>query len=133
MSLQGSCLCRAVTYQIDGELKVVRCCHCSACRKVSGTAFATGAPIDASQFHLLTGNDAIKEFESSPGVFRTFCGTCSSPLYTRRTAHPDTLILRVGLLDTRISIKPSMHIFVSDKAEWYDICDGMPQFETVPE
>ena len=41
--LTGSCLCGGVRYAIDGELGAVTNCHCSLCRKMSGSAFASGA------------------------------------------------------------------------------------------
>ncbi|RYX81720.1 GFA family protein [bacterium] len=130
--LKGSCLCGAVTYEFDGEIDHIVCCHCSICRKYSGTAFATGSRIERSKFRLLTGTESLKEYQSSPGVHRVSCANCTSPLFTRRDATPDTLILRLGSLDTKLSAKPAAHIFVGDKAEWFDICDGMPQYETAP-
>jgi len=37
--LKGSCLCGGVKYEIDGGLGAVTNCHCSLCRKMSGSAF----------------------------------------------------------------------------------------------
>jgi hypothetical protein len=129
--LKGSCQCGAVHYEV-ARLGVVVMCHCSKCRKANGTAFATNSPIEASDFRLLKGADAIKEYESSPGVFRVFCGTCASPLYSRRPAHPNMLRLRIGTLDTPIDSKPSMHIYVGSKAEWEEIHDDLPKHEDRP-
>jgi hypothetical protein len=120
-----------VSYEYDGELGPITFCHCSNCRKFSGTAFATGASIQSAALKILTGEEAIKEYESSPGVFRAFCGNCSSPLYTRRPSRPETLRLRLGSLDTSIEERPAQHIFVSEKADWFEISDDLPQHETV--
>nr|QQZ51761.1 hypothetical protein JKL49_13180 [Phenylobacterium glaciei] len=35
--LTGSCLCGARAYEIEGELDGVWMCHCSLCRKASGS------------------------------------------------------------------------------------------------
>lgn len=129
--LKGSCQCGAVQYEV-ARLGIVVMCHCSKCRKANGTAFATNSPIEASDFRLLKGAEATREYESSPGVFRVFCGTCASPLYSRRPAHPDMLRLRIGTLDTPINIKPSMHIYVGSKAEWEEIHDDLPRHEDRP-
>jgi hypothetical protein len=40
MSVKGSCLCGAVTYEITGPFEYVGNCHCSICRKSHGAAFA---------------------------------------------------------------------------------------------
>ncbi|RYG70272.1 GFA family protein [bacterium] len=132
MAIQGSCLCHSVKYVIEGELGPIVCCHCSSCRKVNGTAFATGTPIDAGQLTILSGAETMKSYESSPGVHRWFCGNCGAPVYSRRDAQPNLLRMRLGLLDTKITAKPAMHIFVGDKAEWSQICDDAPQYETTP-
>ena len=129
--LKGSCLCGAVRYELD-KLGPIVMCHCSRCRKANGSAFATNSPIDRRSFRLVAGAEALKEFESSPGVFRVFCGTCATPLYSRRPALPEVLRLRIGSLDTPIDSRPSMHIYVGSKAEWEAIHDDLPQHAELP-
>lgn len=124
----GSCLCGQVRYRIDAEITEVACCHCRECRKVQGTAFATNAPVKAADFQLESGRDLIREYESSTGKFRAFCSSCGSPVYSRKTDLPEILRLRIGSLDTPMQHKPDYHIFADDKAEWYDIHDGQPQY-----
>ncbi len=124
----GSCLCGGVRYEVRGELGSIVLCHCRKCRKATGSAFNAVAPVARKDLHLLAGQDALAEFESSPGVHRVFCGRCGSPLYSRRDAMPDMLRLRLGTLDTPVEGKPSRHIFTAHKAEWFDILDGAQQF-----
>lgn len=38
---KGSCLCGAVTFEIEGDLRAPDACHCSKCRKQSGHFFAS--------------------------------------------------------------------------------------------
>jgi len=128
----GSCLCRAVKYQVNGELGDIVLCHCSNCRKATGSAFASVAPVKTAELQVISGRESMAEFQSMPGVYRVFCRHCGSPLYSRRPSMPDILRLRVGTLDTPLHAKPSMHIFVGSKAEWFDICDHAPQFEERP-
>lgn len=130
--LKGSCLCNSVQYEIHGELGPIVMCHCSRCRKANGSAFATNASMNTSDFHLLHGKEALAEYESSPGVFRVFCGKCGSPLYSRRPSMPELLRLRIGTLDTPIEAKPTAHIFVGSKAEWCEIHDELPQYAERP-
>jgi hypothetical protein len=130
--LSGSCLCNGVQYEIKGELGDIMQCHCQKCRKANGSAFATNAAIPTTAFTLLKGTDLLAEYESTPGVFRVFCKQCASPLYSRRPHMPELLRLRIGTLDTKISGRPSSHIFVGSKAEWHEICDDIPQYEERP-
>ncbi|MGI9554112.1 MAG: GFA family protein [Thermodesulfobacteriota bacterium] len=126
--LKGSCLCGNIHYQYTGDLGPVVMCHCSQCRKSSGTAFATNSPVDKSQFKIISGNEFICEYESSPGKFRAFCSNCGTPIYSRRESIPDQLRIRLGTVDTEVDERPSFHIFVSSKAGWYSILDELPQF-----
>ena len=130
--LKGSCLCGGVTYEVPSELGPIIMCHCSKCRKATGTAFATNTPINAADFKLVTGGNLLSEFESTPNVFRVFCKNCGSPLYSRRTQTPEVIRLRIGTLDSAIDDKPTAHVFVASKADWYEISDDLPQHAERP-
>jgi hypothetical protein len=124
---QGSCLCGAVRYEIRGELGDFGYCHCTTCRKASGSAHAANAPVERANFQLTSG-DTLKEFESSPGKKRSFCGRCGSPIYAYLSATPELLRVRLGSLDTPFAKQPRAHTWVSDKAPWEPIADDLPQF-----
>jgi hypothetical protein len=126
----GSCLCGNVRYELTAELGDFGYCHCTSCRKASGSAHAANAPISRANFRLLGGGDTLREYESSPGKFRAFCSNCGSPIYAYLSATPDALRIRLGSLDTPFTRQPKAHTFVSDKAPWEPIADGLPQFET---
>ena len=126
---KGSGLCGQVKYELSGELGDFGYCHCTSCRKASGSAHAANAPIDRAAFHLLDGAGVIREFESSPGKFRAFCSNCGSPIYAYLSATPGVLRIRLGSLDTPFAKQPKAHTFVSDKAPWEPISDDLPQFE----
>ncbi len=126
---KASCLCGQVRYEYRGELGPIVFCHCSRCRKAQGVAFASNSPVPASGFLLLSGQELLREYESSAGKFRVFCGNCGSPLYSRNTAIPGVLRLRIGLLDTPLQARPVAHIYASSHAEWETITDALPQYE----
>jgi len=129
--LKGSCLCSNIRFEYSGKLGPITQCHCSQCRKTSGTAFAANCSIDKSHFKIVSGESSITEFESTPDKFRAFCNNCGSPIYSRRDSLPDKLRIRIGLLDTKIDNKPAFHIFVDSKAEWHEICDEIPQYAEI--
>jgi len=130
--LKGSCLCNSIQYEIHGELGQAMMCHCSKCRKANGSAFAVNAAVKADEFKITSGQEFVTEFESTPGVFRSFCKKCGSPLVSRRPSQPDVLRLRIGTLDTPVKLKPVAHIFVGSKAVWDEIHDDIPQFDERP-
>ena len=125
---RGSCLCGGVRYEVSGEIGEFGYCHCTSCRKASGTAHAANAPVERAQFHLVAGAEMLREFESSPGKLRVFCATCGSPIYAYLTTSRDVLRIRLGSLDTPFDMQPKAHTFVSDKAPWEPLTDGLPQF-----
>jgi hypothetical protein len=128
MTHAGSCLCRNVRYEIDGELGEFGYCHCTSCRKASGSAHGANAPVERAAFRLTSGADTLREYESSPGKFRVFCSRCGSPIYAYVAATPEVLRLRLGSLDTPFTKQPTAHTWVSDKASWEPISDALPQF-----
>jgi hypothetical protein len=130
--LKGSCLCHAIEYEIHGELGPVMMCHCSKCRKANGSAYAINAMVNTKEYVIVKGQDAISEYESTPGVFRSFCKHCGSPLVSRRPSQPDIVRLRIGTLDTPVDVKAMAHIFVGSKASWDEIHDDIPQYEERP-
>jgi hypothetical protein len=129
---KGSCLCGAVRYEVRGDLGAAMYCHCSRCRKASGTAFASNAVIAAGDFVVVQGEDALRTFSTPQGVHRVFCSKCGSPLTSRRDNLPDVLRLRLGSLDTPVPAAPSAHIFVGSKAAWWEIRDQLPQHAERP-
>ena len=124
---QGSCLCGAVTYEIDGDLGPAVYCHCSRCRKANGSVVAANAVVTENTFRLKQGAEVLKTFSTPAGVHRVFCGTCGSPIYSKRDSGPGVLRLRLGTLDTPLVQGPQQHIFVGSKADWYEIHDDLPQ------
>ena len=124
---EGSCLCGSVRYRIEGELGEFGYCHCTSCRKASGTAHAANAPVDRTQLEMLSA-DTLREYESTPGKLRAFCGQCGSPIYAYLTSSPDVLRIRLGSLDTPFTKQPTAHTWVSDKAPWEPIGADLPQF-----
>lgn len=125
--LSGSCLCGGVKYEVSGGIETVTNCHCSLCRKMSGSAYSSGATVPAASFRFVSGQDLLREWESSPGYHRVFCGRCGSPLIKRKAGDPGSLRLRVGTLDSDPAVKISKHTHVGSKAPWVEITDGLPQ------
>ncbi len=124
----GSCLCGAVTYQIDAPITSATHCHCSMCRKAHGAAFGTYTNVRRQHFRFTSGEDAVVTYHSSPGVSRTFCRHCGAALqWYAAQPHPEWLSVAIGTLDTQLGDIAQKHIYPESKADWYQIADGLPQ------
>ena len=130
MTIRGSCLCGAVSFEVDPPFPWMGHCHCSMCRKAHGAAFATHVEVDATRFRGLDNAKAILRYESSQGVFRTFCGRCGAITPDGPASGP--VFVPAGLLDDDPQIRPQTHIFVASKAPWHDIADALPRFDAYP-
>lgn len=126
--MKGSCLCGKVAYEIRGRIVGINYCHCTQCRKASGTAFGTSAAVPRESFVLLKGHAHVAAYESTPGKKRYFCRNCGSPLYSERQG-ATTVYVRLGTLDDDPGARPDVHIHVASKAPWYEIKDEIPQLK----
>ena len=124
----GSCLCGAFRFTVTGSLGDVRYCHCSQCRRGSGTAFSANARIHRSQWSLEGPRDQVTEFEHKPGMFKAFCSRCGSPLYARSSGDPDDIRVRLGGFEGDLDVRITGHVWTSSKASWYTIEDSIPRY-----
>jgi hypothetical protein len=127
--LTGKCLCEGVRYEVTGKLGALGYCHCKQCQRASGSAFAANSAIARKDIRFVAGEDLIREYESSPGRFRAFCSRCGSPVYKRVHEQPESIRIRLGLLDGDPDLRARVHVFVASKAPWYEIADALPQFD----
>ncbi|WP_229817428.1 GFA family protein [Thalassotalea profundi] len=125
----GKCLCGAVQVTIKGKISDIIHCHCSLCRKNSGSAYATNGFINTSDFNITSGKRSLTVFSFKPGRNRHFCKCCGSPIYSSNEQDPSRLRIRLGLLDTDITERPMSHNFVSSKANWEDLDADLPRYD----
>ncbi|MEH8017722.1 GFA family protein [Rheinheimera muenzenbergensis] len=127
---QGACLCGEVTVEISGPISSIIHCHCSLCRKSSGTAFATNGFVQTADFAVLKGAEQLSQFAFKPGRLRHFCRNCGSPVYSSNAEDPTRIRIRLGILNTDISERPLSHNFYSSKANWEDLDADLPRYNS---
>lgn len=125
----GKCLCGEVEVTINGQISDIIHCHCSLCRKNSGTAFATNGFINAADFSISKGENSLSTYSFKPGRNRYFCRQCGSPIYSSNEQDPTRFRIRLGLLDSDIVERPISHNFVSSKANWDDLDAKLPRYD----
>jgi len=129
----GSCFCNNVTYEITGNLGIFQYCHCSRCRKFTGSAFASNIIVLPEQFKWLSGEEYIGRYEpQGPKYFATtFCKNCGSSLpWLVKTGK--SVVVPAGTLDGDPEIKPTQNIFCASKAKWYVEPNTLPQQDEMP-
>ena len=129
MVYQGSCLCGSVKFEISDAIHSIIHCHCSLCRKSSGTAFATNGFVRTADFTVTEGQAELSAFESTPGRMRHFCSNCGSPIFSSNVQDPDRIRIRLGVVDSDIVERPMSHNFVSSKADWEDLDAELPRYD----
>lgn len=131
-ALRGSCLCGIVEFRISGEIPKIYQCHCSLCRKVSGSASNAALLTAAEGFEWITGETEISSYSTESGFKSDFCGTCGSPA-PNLTRDGRKYWIPAGLLEESARLEASVHVYVGSKAGWDVIGGDYPHFKEMPD
>jgi hypothetical protein len=126
MTTTGRCLCGAIAYEFTGQPRLVVHCHCESCRRQTSSAVATFVLVAKSSLRFTRGEP--KEYVSSPGVHRSFCGNCGSPIYYRTEKRPDVIDLYAGTLTDAATITPECHVYAAEQLPWFEVLDELPRY-----
>ena len=133
MGVTGSCLCGGVRFELTLPFRRANHCHCSRCRKHSGTFGETQGRVPREGFRLLAGDELIRVYRPDDGAVKAFCSVCGSSLFGGTWPDGDEVSVRFGALDGDPGIRPQYRSFVGSKAPWDDLPDdGLQRFEVGP-
>ena len=129
--IHGHCQCGIVHYRVTAAAEELYHCHCSMCRRVHGTLFATYAYVPRATLQIEKGEDNLNTFDSSEQVHRRFCRTCGCQLFVDYDGEPDQIGYTPGTVDGHPghTTEKERHIFVSSKVPWYEIENHRPQLD----
>lgn len=130
---EGSCLCGEVAYELTGRPMRMVSCHCSRCRYGKAAAHATNVFYGLDAFRWVHGASQVTEYKVPDARFHTtaFCSRCGGKV-PRSSVERGVVVVPAGSLDTDPGIRPQAHIYVADKAPWFDITGALPQFPGAP-
>lgn len=132
MKYLGSCLCGEVRYEIEGDFENFFLCHCSRCRKDTGSAHAANLFSSTAKLKWLSGEEKSKTFNfSSGGHVKSFCTNCGSALPSVQM-DGKLLVVPAGSVDSDINIKPQGHIYYGSKANWDHDLEKVTKFDELP-
>lgn len=132
--ISGGCNCGAIRYNIAAKPLAVAVCHCSNCRRQSGSAFSVNVVVPAGAMEI-EGDMATYEdgdTESGSPVLRQYCTACGSPIRSMSTAQPKIAIVKAGTADNPGQFTPGMHVWTQSALPWVTIPEGLPRFERNP-
>ena len=133
-TIHGSCLCGSVKYRITGPFKIFQYCHCSRCRKVTGSAFSPNIFVPPERFNWLNGEELVGRYEYPDAKYYAtgFCRQCGSTLPWAVKGNKN-VVVPAGTLDEKPDIEPMQNIFWDSRAPWFRAPDTLPCFKEFPE
>ncbi len=130
----GRCLCGSVQYRLSGDVLRFYHCHCSRCRKLTGTGHASNIMVKAGSVDWTRGESLLGYYKvpEAERFYNRFCKQCGSPL-PRAVPELGLVVIPAGSLDSDPGIKPEARIFWDSRAEWSCEAGGLPTFPEYPE
>ena len=130
--MQGQCLCGDVRFRLSGVIPNLYQCHCSLCRKVTGSSANAALRIAREQLAWEGGEESIAKYVSASGFKSYFCSRCGSPL-PNLTAKDTAWWVPVGLLEGGEQLRVAAHLFVASKAPWDVVPHTGQPFDEMPD
>jgi hypothetical protein len=117
----GGCLCGDIRYEVTGEPSKTAICHCTMCKRWTGSPFASAAEFPAD---AVVWNKDPTLYPSSDAGKRSFCPKCGSSLGFHWAN--GTVWITLGSLDHPEQMRPQSHIFAEEELSWAHLNDGIP-------
>ncbi len=128
----GSCLCGAVRFEVSGAFDGFFLCHCSRCRKDTGSAHAANLFSSAGTIAWLSGQDHVRTYRvAGTRHEKSFCSACGSALPRAQTGE-GFVVVPAGSLDSEIAIRPDAHILFASRASWDEHLEDVPTLDGLP-
>ena len=127
--MTGRCRCGAIRWEITGETLWQVHCHCDDCRRATSSAFTSY--IGVLHENVQWTGPAPVAHNTSPGVERSHCGDCGSPILFVSQVWPDEAHLFAASLDDPSQFQPQAHVFWAERVAWGDVHDSLPKYPTL--
>lgn len=131
-SHHGSCLCGAARFEVSGDFQSFFLCHCSRCRKDSGSAHGANLFSTEARLDWLSGEEKVRTFQLPETRHqRSFCADCGSALPGLQMGGA-LLVVPAGSLDSPLPMRPNAHINVASRADWDEHLEEIPRLDGLP-
>lgn len=130
--VSGSYQCGAVRFHVSGRIAGFFLCHCSRCRKDTGSNHAANMFAPQGDLVWESGAEAVRTYRiEGTRHARSFCATCGSAM-PRRHGEGVGVVIPAGSLDGPVGLRPLAHIFYASRADWDEHLDAIPFVDTIP-
>jgi len=124
---KGECNCGAVAFEVDDRLSDVFVCHCSICRRFTGSQGIAVVIVDDAAFRWTRGEKHIRMWSKPDADWRCwFCEICGSAL-PGTNDHATTFVPAGLIVEGGDSLRVAHHVFVDSRAPWDEIGDSGQQ------
>ncbi|KAJ9619944.1 hypothetical protein H2203_008219 [Taxawa tesnikishii (nom. ined.)] len=128
----GSCLCGAVKIEYTQEPIAKALCHCTDCRKITGSTYSTNAVVPQDGFKVTSGKPKVfsKTADSGNKIHSYFCGDCGTTLYRDGDSFNGAKIVKAGVLDDYAALnnaKPAVELYAPERVDWVVPVPGADQ------
>ena len=129
--MQGQCLCGKVKYEVAGDAFGIYQCHCSQCRKITGSSSNSSCLISEQAFEWMAGESNITVYFDKSGYRSDFCKSCGSPV-PNKFKDASLYWVPAGSLEGSDVLKVAAHICTASKAKWDEIAENGAHYDNVP-
>jgi hypothetical protein len=130
--MNGSCLCGSIEFEINLDTFNAYQCHCSLCKKQSGSSSNSATLVERSNFRFNKGSHLIKSWVKGSGFRSDFCSNCGSPVPNPVQAS-DMMWIPLGLLPINVQPQLVIHLCTSTLSSWHSVAAHSQQFESLPD
>lgn len=129
---EGACLCGTVRFRVSGRFEKFFLCHCSRCRKNTGSAHAANLFAFEASLDWLSGRESVKTYKlAGTRHEKSFCVECGCPLPSAPN-NGAFVVVPAGALDTPVTLRPTAHIHCASRAEWEDALPDTRRMDGLP-
>jgi hypothetical protein len=132
-AVAGKCLCGKISYELTGNLGIFQYCHCSRCRKFTGSAHSAHILVAPDQFRWLSGEEHLGRYEpeETRHFATSFCRHCGSSMPWLAKSGK-AVAVPAGTLDGDPGIRPTQNVFWDSRAAWYQHSSELPSHAELP-
>jgi hypothetical protein len=128
--LKGSCRCGKVTYTVSADPIFTGICHCTSCRKSTGSAYATVVGVPAPALKVTGATTQFDDVgDSGKATHRAFCPSCGTTVTQWADVMDGVMMIGLGTVENPSSVSPAMQIFCDSALPWAKVPDmqGFPR------
>lgn len=130
--MKGECLCGAVKFEIKGDVPNLYQCHCSLCRRATGSSANAATFVEQENFRWMSGQDKISSFQKPTGYRSDFCSVCGSPV-PNQLRGMELLWVPAGLMEESFKAAVKVHLHMGSAASWERDAGECISFDAGPE